>query len=212
MANVGYSTSDSVQVTVKPVHEWAKKMAAVKSEGNDAAKRMRAEGHRFVVRALAPREVESEDVVPLSGVILYPDWKIATRLKMVEPARELITQAYTIGSLDPALPTVLKAVIEGKGLYEYSIGEFFELFGEFLGRYGLANQEEIRAKMTTLVDGKPRYLKTYMVRGKPELHPLPFAVRNILAHPESKANTFDPEGKDLSTSIELLRSWVALEK
>ena len=210
MAYAGNSESDSVQVTVKPAHEWARKMAAVKKEGDDAARCMRSEGHRFVVRTLAPREVRSEDTVPLGGVVLYPDWRIATRLQMVEPARELISLAYTIGSLDPALPTVLSAVIQGKSLYEFSIGEFFELFGEFKAKHGLPNQEGIRAKMTTLVNGDRRYMKEYTRDGKTELDPLPLAVRNTLAHPENKANAIDQAGEDMRTSIELLRSWLAL--
>ncbi len=212
MANAGYSASGSVQVTIRPAHEWAEKMAVVKKAGNDAATRMRAAGRKFDVELLAPTEVREQDKVPHSAVFLYPDWRIAIRREMVEPARKLIGQAYTIGSLDPALPTVLSAVIQGKSLYEYGIGEFFELFGEFQGRYELADQEEIRDKMTALVNGDRRYLKNYTRKGKTRLHPLPLAVRNTLAHPENKANTLDREGKELRTSIELLRSWLALEK
>ncbi len=212
MANAGYSASGSAKVTLRPAHEWARKMAEVKRNGSKVARRMREEGRRFEIEVLAPEEIREGDTVPLGAVILYPNWKIATRLDMVEPARELISRAYTIESLDPALPTVLRAVIEGKGLYEHSIGEFFELFGRFLGKYGLAKQDEVRDRMTSLVDGDRRYLKAYMARGKSELHPLPFAVRNILAHPENKANALDPKGEELRKSIELLRAWLALKK
>ena len=34
-----------------------------------------------------------------------------------------------------------------------------------------------------------------------------YAVRNILAHTGTDTNTFDPEGKEIRKSIELLRSW-----
>ena len=44
---------------------------------------------------------------------------------MVESARDLITNAYIVDSLDPVFPTVLKSIIEGKGLYAHSMGSFF---------------------------------------------------------------------------------------
>lgn len=212
MANAGYSASAWVQVTIRPSHEWAEKMAVVRKAGNDVAKRMRAEGRKFDVEVLAPKEILEQDEVPLGSVFLYPDWKIAIRREMVEPARGLISQAYTIGSLDPALPTILSAVIQGKSLYEFNIGEFFELFGAFQGKHGLDSQKKIRDKMMALVNGDRRYLKNYTKDGMTELHPLPLAVRNTLAHPENKANIIDREGEELRTSIDLLRSWLALEE
>ena len=63
--------------------------------------------------------------------------------------------------------------------------------------------------MKALVEGDKKYLKCYRERGKTCLYPLPYAVRNILAHSGNKSNTLDPEGKELQLSIELLRSWVA---
>ena len=124
----------------------------------------------------------------------------------------MITKAYMLDSLDPAFPTVLRSIIEGKGLYEYSIGEFFQLYGRFEGKYQLAKGNDTRDKMEALVNGDKRYLKSYQEHGKSFQYPLPYAVRNILAHAGRNPNTLDPAGKDLRTSIELLRSWVAPAK
>lgn len=65
------------------------------------------------------------------AVKLDLDRKIATRLEMVEHARDIITKAFMLKSLDPALPTMLSAIVESRGLYEYGIGEFFLLYGKF---------------------------------------------------------------------------------
>ena len=211
--NVGkISQSGDIAITVRPGHEWNEKMSAVKENGDRMAKLLREQGDRFIVKPLAPKEVQGGASVPLSGVVIKLDWRIATKLEMVESANDMITKAYILDALDPALPTVMASIIEGKGLYEYSIGEFFQLYGKFEGKYQLAEGNETRAKMEALVNGDRRYLKSYQGRGKPVLFPLPYAVRNILAHAGHNPNTLDMEGKELRTSIELLRSWVAPER
>ena len=62
--------------------------------------------------------------------------------------------------------------------------------------------------MMKLVEGEPRWMKPYVERGKTTMQPLPYAVRNILSHVGTNPNSLDPNGNDLRTSIELLRSWV----
>lgn len=210
MDNQSNSESDQIPVTIRPQHDWDEMMASVKEEGHRLAEDMREQNHRFMTKILTPMEVHSGDMLPVSGTILPLDWKIAKRLAMVESARDIITKAYILGSLDPGLPTMLAAVIEGKSLYKHSIGEFFQLYGKFEGQYRLTNQKKAKAKMKELVGGDRRYLKHYRERSKLHLYPLPFAVRNILAHSANNPNTLDAEGKELRTSIELLRSWVAL--
>ena len=202
------SESDSIPVTIRPPHEWDEMMASLKEEGHRLAEDMREQNHRFITKILTSMEVQSGDVLPVSGTILPLDWKIAKRLAMVESARDIITKAYILGSLDPSLPTVLSATIEGKSLYQHSIGEFFQLYGQFQGQYQLVNGPETRAKMEELVNGDDRYLKPYLDRGKSHLYPLPYAVRNILAHSGHNPNKLDAEGKELRSSIELLRLWV----
>ena len=206
------SASGDVNVIVMPKHEWDKKMSAIKEDGNRVANQMREQDKPFIVKPLAPKEVKGGDIVPLSGVVIKLDWKITTKLEMVESARDMITKAYILDSLDPGLPTVLRSIIQGEGLYEHSIGEFFQLYGEFQGKYELNNETETRDKMLALVNGDKKYMKGYKEYGKSRLVPLPYAVRNILAHTRHNPNTLDTEGKDLRTSIELLQSWVSPKK
>ena len=189
-------------------NSWKNMIEGIRQKGLQLADELRKQGHHFRVEILAPRQVGGGDTVPLCGVMFDLDWKIATRLEMIELARDLITKSYYIGTLDKSLPIVLKAVIEGKGLFEHNIGEFFLLYGKFEQKYRLPNSKKTRAKMVELVNGDSRYLKTYMERGKERLDPLPYAVRNILSHVGNNPNILDQEGKDLKISIELLKSWV----
>ena len=205
----GRSESGDISVTVRPKREWDNMMSTIKDEGLTAAKEIHEHGHNFIVEPLAPAQVLEGDSIPLSGVVIRLDWKVATRQEMVKSAREIISKAYLLDCLDPALPTALASVIEGKGLYEYSIGEFFQLYGRFEGKYNLTKGSDTKEQMEVLLKGDTRYLKPYKEHGKWVSHPMPYAVRNILAHIRNNPNTLDEEGKDLRTSIELLRSWVS---
>ena len=207
------SASGDVNVTVIPQQSWDEKMAAVKENSLRVAKDISEQNHApFVVKPLAPKEIQGGDTIPLSGVVIKLDWQVAMKLEMVESARDMITNAYILDSLDPAFPTVLRLIIEGKGLYDYSIGEFFQMYGRFEGKYQQAKHKDTLNKMKALVNGEKKYLKSYKEHGKSYLYPLPYAVRNYLAHTGHNPNTLDPEGKELRTSIELLRSWAAPER
>ena len=201
------SESGTVSFTVKPKHAWDEKMSAVRETGARVAREIQEQGRAFDVQILAPREMCGDHAVPLSAVTLELDWKIAVRLEMVERARDIIASAYMLDSLDPALPTVLAAVIEGRGLFEHNIGEFFLLYGKFEQKHGIAGKET-GARMTKLVKGDPQWLKPYIERGKTIMQPLPYAVRNILSHAGTNPNSLDQNGNDLKRSIDLLRSWV----
>ena len=202
------SESGEVSYNVKPKDAWDEQMLAVKDNGIRLAKEIQEQGHIFDVEILAPREISGRTSIPLAAVKLELDWKIATRLEMVEHARDLLTKAYMLESLDPALPTVLAAIIEGRGLYEHGIGEFFLLYGQFEQKHR-TSRKTTRAEMMALVKGDPKYMKRYKERGKETLEPLPYAVRNILSHVGMNPNTLDPDGDELTKSIELLRIWVS---
>ena len=212
MGNVRNSESGSLDVTVKTKQSWTETVSAAQEEGLRMAKQIRNEGRQFVVEPLGPREMEEQDTIPLSGVVLQLDWKIAKRLAMVESAKDLITNAYILDSLDPGLPTVLRSIIEGKGLYEHNIGEFFQLYGQFEGKYQLTKHDKTKAKMEALLNGNQKYLKPFYTNREWKLYPLPLAVRHILAHSGNNPNTLDQEGQELRTSIELLQSWVSRKK
>ena len=203
-----YTATAVAETTVLPQHEWEKRLITLKEEGNRIASDFRAQGHRIVPKVLAPRESLPGDT--LAAVVIHLDWTIATRLAMVESANDFLTKARVLGPIHRALPTVLRMMIEGKGLYEYSLGEFFQLYGRFEGKYQLTNGKQTLAKMRAMVNGDMACMKQYVERGQSHWYPLPYAVRNILAHTASNRNTLDPQGKELELSIELLRSWVAL--
>ena len=211
MDNVGNSESVSNEDTAKSMQSWPEIMSAVQEEGLRMAKQLKDEGQPVKWAILAPREVKGGDTIPLAGVALPLDWKIAKRLEMVEIARDLITNAYILDSLDPGLPTVLSSIIEGKGLYKHNVGEFFELFGQFEGKHHLTKHDQTKAKMEALIDGDQNYLKLHFTNGKWKPYPLPLAVRHTLAHLGNTPNALDTKGEELRTSIELLRSWLSPE-
>ena len=197
-----------VSVTVKPKHEWDEMVSVVRENGIAVANEIKEHGHEFEVGILAPRKVhDSDPPVPLSAVMLQLDWKIEVRREMVEHARDIITKAFMLESLDSALPTVLSAIIEGRDLYEYGIGEFFLLYGNFEQKYRSSGRNT-RTKMQELIKGNPQYMKPYKERGKETMLPLPYPVRNILSHVGTNINTLDRDGNDLRKPIKLLRSWV----
>ena len=99
----------------------------------------------------------------------------------------------------------MASIIKGGGLYQHSVGEFFLLYGRFIEKYDLKDDKQIKAKMKALINEDGAYLKPYVRRGKSSPLPLPFAVRQTLAHP-SPGNWL--EKGELETSIDLLRSWV----
>ena len=105
---------------------------------------------------------------------------------------------------------VLTSIIKGEGLYEHNIGEFFLLYGRFQEKYQLATESQAKTKMEALMNGDETYLKPYVERDETSPVPLPWAVRQTLAH-RSPGNQLDAEGKELRTSIDLLRSWVDTE-
>ena len=87
---------------------------------------------------------------------------------------------------------------------EDNIGEFFLLYGRFEQKYGVS-KGKIRTKMKELIGGKEEFLKRNK-RGVKD--PLPYVVRNFLAHVGTNPNTLDRDGEELRTSIKLLKSWL----
>ncbi|MDE0678723.1 MAG: hypothetical protein OXI11_00660 [Gammaproteobacteria bacterium] len=204
-----------VSIMLLTRENWEEKMAAVKESGAQMAAGLLEQGQVEDRQILAPREMpgadpkatQEENSVQLAAAVLDIDWKIEIKREMVEMARDILTAALLVGSLSPSLPTVLAAIIEGRGLVEYSIGEFFLLYGRFEQKH-CTSDKETGARMETLVKGDQKLMRRYVERGKTTLQPLPYAVRNILSHVGTNPNRLDKEGNDLRTSIELLRGWV----
>lgn len=191
-----------------PKAKWHEKLSAIKENSYQIANDLSIQGHRLVPKILGPREILCEDTVPLAIAIIEFDWRTSVRLKMVKCAIELISDAYVVNSLDSALPVVLASIIEGKGLYEHGIGEFFLLYGKFEQKFCTGNGRATRDKMVELIKDDESKMKLYTEGGKNKKVPLPYAVRNILAHQGTNPNKLDDKGEDIKKSIDLLRDWV----
>lgn len=199
--------TDKVSSTDKPNDSVEQQIADLQRRGRRMAKAYRRGGKSFIVRAFGPHVVSAGDEVRLASAVIKVDWKIAAKLEMVKAAEDIIRNSSLLGSLDLALPVILASVVEEKGLYEHSIGEFFQLYGQFEQKYGVFKTKETIEKMEALIQGDKKFLKPYKDHGKESLVPLPYAVRSILAHSKN-SNTLDQEGKDIKNSIKLLRSWL----
>ena len=160
MDNGTHSESADINITIKPKDSWDKQISSIRKSGARKAREIRKQGHQFHAEILGPREVQGGDSVPLAGVQIKLDWKIETRIKLVEAANDMIANAYLIDSLDPAFPVVLKSLIEGRGLYEHGIGEFFLLYGQFQEKHQLSKGKETRDKMLELLKGDKRHLSS----------------------------------------------------
>ncbi len=187
-----------------PQDEWVRKVAVVRQKGERFAKKMRRKGKPFKAAILASKEVPAGAEVAMQAVVIQRNWKAATKLEMVEDANNFLTKARQIDIFHPDLLAALKTTIEEEPLPMHSIGEFFILYGRFEQKYGTSNQETGK-KMEELVNGRKEYLKAYDGNKK---YPLPYAVRNILAHIGTNPNTLLV--KELNLAKNLLEDWLRL--
>lgn len=183
---------------------WEESITEIHEKGRRIANEMRKQGKPFKAYILAPRKVGGGEKVTLSGSALKLDHKLAAKLEMVKLSRDLITYAHLIGSPDPALPIVLKDVIDERGLFAYGVGEFFLMYGRFEQKYGVSKNKETREKMMEFVKDQNHLIK-YKERGTLRRVPLPYAVRNVLSH-GNNPNTIREE--HIRTSIDLLKVWI----
>ena len=206
----GHSENADAPTVAVSADQWKKRMATLKKRGAQAVRRMKSQGRTFQARVLGPLEVPKERFesgeYTLVAVPIDRDWKLPTKLEMVRDANNLLTNAYKIGALDHALPIALGAAIKGEGLYKYSMGEFFLLYGRFEQKYEVRKGPEVEARMNDLLQGNEQGLKDYVQGGKTKRVPLPYAVRNILAHVGRNPNQVTVE--ELRVAVELLKSWV----
>lgn len=178
-----------------------------KLEGRKMAALARSEsGRAFDCEVIMPPVLPGDSVTGQAFEIQF-DWKWSKKKQMANLANEFVFHAYVIGALDPALATVLSNIVQEHGLFEHSIGEFFLLYGRFEQRYGASKGTRALQVMKELVGGDAKYLKDYRYRGRLERVPLPYAVRNILAH-KNNTNQLDSRGDDIRISIDLLKEWV----
>ena len=184
---------------------WEEPISAIHDKGRRIAKEMRKQGKPFKAYILAPRIVDGDEKVILSSSALELDEKLAAKLEMVALSRDLITYAHIIGSPDPALPIVLKEVINERGLFTHGVGEFFLLYGRFEQKYGVSKNKETREKMMEFIKDRKNHLIKYKEYGTQRLVPLPYAVRNVLGHGN---NPNKVKEEHIRTSIDVLKEWI----
>ncbi len=202
--SIGGTGNGTLQVQVLPPDLWKEQRKQFLEDDGDLS----LDNHGdFDVQILGPLIVESECSAQLTAVIIERDDERIGKHKLANSARRFITDVSLLqGCVEPALSSVFQSVISGNGLFEYGIGEFCLLYGKFEERYQVSNIEA-KKKMIELLGSNGTDLKEYYERGKKMSYPLPYAVRNILFHIGRNTNTLDPEGRDLTRSIELLREW-----
>ena len=145
--------------------------------------------------------------VQLGAALLALDWKISAKLEVVRLVRKLLTKMYMIKSLDPSLAPVLGAALEGKGLFEHNIGEFFLLYGRFEQSFGVTKGAEARTKMVEPLQGNTAKFKAYHERGHERSGPLLYVVRNVLSHIGNNPTTVTRD--ELHEAVDLLKRWTS---
>ena len=163
------------------------KSTARKSDGN---------GHPdFFVRGIGPinkrtgkLELRTGQYFELQIVNIPKDGQQGGKLKLVRLSNELLHQAFKIGLPIAGVANVLGSLIEKRGLYFDSVGEFFQLFGRFEQMLGLPDdykQLEIECEMQARLGNEVvQYSREYVRAGIKSFKPLPLYVRNVLTHRE----------------------------
>ena len=153
----------TAKVALVTPEKWDGEVADLRAEGLREAHRFRRRGRKSLPVILAPDTMPGEgQSVQLGAALLALDWKISAKLEVVRLVRKLLTKMYMIESLDPSLAPVLGAALEGKGLFEHNIGEFFLLYGRFEQMYGVAKGSEARTKMVELLQRDTDNFKAYL--------------------------------------------------
>ena len=124
--------------------------------------------------------------VEVQSVQILKDGQQDAKIKFIDLSNDMLYQAYKTGLPTAGLAGVLGSMVEGKGLYFDSIGEFFQFFDRFEQMLDLAdsyNQRKIGHEMKArLGNDLDRLFREYFRDGSKSLMPLPLYVRNALAH------------------------------
>ena len=171
------TTSMNYKVSTK--ESWQNELSMWHKKGETKAEDLRKNGKCFDAAIIGPDVVPSAEVtqvpseVQLAAAILPLDHNLAIRHEMISIARKFISHALMVNEFnnkEKILPFVFKDIIDGKNLYEDSIGEFFELYGKFEEKYNTHNKATLE-KMHDLIDGTEEHLKPYTDRGR--VQPVP---------------------------------------
>ena len=150
---------------------------------------------------LGPKLVPSgEPPVALRAVTLSFDQTLLHRQRMLALARDILTEDFLLNERsNPILTQILSDAVSGEPLYDFSVAELFELYGELVSHIPenykkkqlnkWINGEGFKSKVSGALLGRSftAQYHSYSKNGysaTSKLVPLPFAVRNTLAHQE----------------------------
>ena len=180
------------------------------------------DGHPdFLIRGIGPLnprtgvlELRVGQYMEMQIVNIPRDGQKGGKLKLVKLSNDLLHQAYKLRLPIAGVASVLGSLVEERGLYLDSIGEFFQLYGRFEQMLRLADnysQEQIKLEMNArLGDDVVEHSREYMRGESKSLTPLPLYVRNVLTHQGTNRANVLGDG-DVTTAIRLLRNWLDQE-
>ena len=164
-------------------------------------------GRSLGLAILSPKLIpDGEPPVAMRAVTLSFDNNLCYRQKMFSLAQDILTEDFLLNERsNPILTEILDNVVSGEPLYDFSVAELFELYGELVNHLA---EDKKKQQLNSWIDRKGFKRKVkgsllgnsftakyhsysqngYSTTAKPV--PLPFAVRNTLAHQEaSNPNT-----------------------
>lgn len=223
----------SVPVRLVPVEEWENSRNEIKEQGRMIATLKREQGEilglesgREVLPSIlcskeGPGGIETQLAAVMLDVNGDKGWKLSKKVELVEDINNVLAKLELIDLLYPQLPIILGAVLEEKGLAQYSIGEFWLLYGKFEERTKNEpgkTDDKIRKRLeesgrTDETNTKFYKLKKDVIPETNEIiekpQPLPYVVRNILGHigTDKAGNTLNSD--ELKNAIQLLNELLA---
>ena len=197
------AVTQSVGETVEVLSEESWKALKEKRlrDGIEHHRREYDNGRSLGLGILGPKLVPGgEPPVTLQAVTLSFDQTLLHRQKILSLARDILTEDFLLNErFNPILTQILSDTISGEPLYDFSVAELFELYGELVNHLlesdkkkqlnKWINHKGFKNKVSSALLGNSftaqyySYFRNgYSATSKPA--PLPFAIRNTLAHQE----------------------------
>ena len=197
------AVTQSVEETVEVLSEESWKALKEKRlrDGIEHHRREYDNGRSLGLGILGPNLVPGgEPPVTLQAVTLSFDQTLLHRQKILSLAQDILTEDFLLNERpNPILTQILSDAISGEPLYDFSVAELFELYGELVNHLAEGykkkqlnkwiNDKSFKSKVSGALLGNSfttqyySYSRNgYSTTSKPA--PLPFAIRNTLAHQE----------------------------
>ena len=200
------SVTQAVEDNIKVISDesWRTLKEERLRNGIEHHRREYENGRSLGLGILGPKLVPGgEPPVIFRAVALSFDRTMLYRQKMLSLAKEIVTEDFLLNEQsNPILTEMLADVVAGEPLYDFSVAELFELYGELVNHIPedkkkrqlniWINSEGFKCKVEPKILGNSFTAKyhSYSRNGYNDVAtyvPLPFAVRNTLAH-QGKSN------------------------